>query len=65
MMASSPSTLATEMGTNRNHIRPPTCGLMVTCLGFPTETQVQFSLVSCWGGYWSIMVINPPRGVRS
>ncbi|MFS7951386.1 hypothetical protein Hanom_Chr07g00594531 [Helianthus anomalus] len=34
-------------------------------LGFPMETQVQFPLVSYWGGYWAMMVTNPSRGVRS
>ncbi|MFS7960074.1 hypothetical protein Hanom_Chr08g00698691 [Helianthus anomalus] len=26
------------------------------------KTQVQFSLVSYWGGYWAMMVTNPPGG---
>ncbi|MFS7964595.1 hypothetical protein Hanom_Chr08g00752181 [Helianthus anomalus] len=26
------------------------------------ETQVRFSLVLFFGGYWAMMVINPPRG---
>ncbi|KAF5796029.1 hypothetical protein HanXRQr2_Chr08g0346671 [Helianthus annuus] len=39
-----------------------TCGLVVGDLGFPIGTQVQFPLVSYWGGYWAMMVTNPPRG---
>ncbi|KAJ0533543.1 hypothetical protein HanIR_Chr09g0409581 [Helianthus annuus] len=41
---------------------PLVCGRR---LGFSMETQVQFPLVSYWGGYWAMMVTNPPRGVRS
>ncbi|MFS7987620.1 hypothetical protein Hanom_Chr11g01025071 [Helianthus anomalus] len=41
----------------------PSYGLVVGDLGFLMETQVQFPLVSYWGGYWAMIVINPPRGV--
>ncbi|MFS7995185.1 hypothetical protein Hanom_Chr12g01115101 [Helianthus anomalus] len=47
------------------HRLSPTCGLVVEDLGFPIGNQVQFPLVPYWGGYWAIMVTNPPRGVRS
>ncbi|MFS7933603.1 hypothetical protein Hanom_Chr04g00381801 [Helianthus anomalus] len=40
----------------------PTCSLVVGALSFPTKTQVPFLLVSYWGGYWAMMVTNPPRG---
>ncbi|MFS7960668.1 hypothetical protein Hanom_Chr08g00705761 [Helianthus anomalus] len=26
------------------------------------ETQVKFLFVSCRGGYWAMMVTNPPKG---
>ncbi|MFS8011655.1 hypothetical protein Hanom_Chr14g01311611 [Helianthus anomalus] len=42
-----------------------TYGLVVTDLSFSMEIQVQFLLVSYWGGYWAMMVTNPPRGVQS
>ncbi|MFS8015239.1 hypothetical protein Hanom_Chr15g01354011 [Helianthus anomalus] len=37
-------------------------GLVVGDLGFPLKNQVQFTLVSYWGGYWTMMVTNPSRG---
>ncbi|KAF5791074.1 hypothetical protein HanRHA438_Chr09g0402101 [Helianthus annuus] len=53
------------MLSNNNKTKSPTCGLVVGCLSFPIETQVQFPFASYLGGYWAMMVTNPSRGVRS